>query len=81
MWWWHHGYGWPMGGFWMFGVVFWALCIAAVVILVLSLVRRTGYRRNWTGGERDALEIAKRRYARGEISKEQYEQLKKDLSP
>ena len=80
MWWWHHGHGWPMGGFWILGVVFWALCIAAVVILVLSLVRRTGYHRSWTGGEPDALEIAKRRYARGEISKEQYEQLKKDLT-
>ncbi len=80
MWWWHHGYGWPMGGFWMFGGVFWALCIAAAVILVLSLVRRSRYHRNWSGGEPDALEIAKRRYARGEISKEQFEQLKKDLN-
>ena len=78
MWWWH--YGWPGGGYWMFGIVFWALGIAAVVILILSLVRRTGLHRSWTGGEPDALEIAKRRYARGEISKEQFEQIKKDLT-
>jgi putative membrane protein len=64
----------------MFGMVFWALGIAAVVILILSLVRRTGFHRNWTGGEPDALEIAKRRYARGEITKEQFEQMKKDLT-
>jgi putative membrane protein len=78
--WWHHGYGW-MGGYWLFGVVFWALGIAAVVLLILSLVRRTtGLRRGWYGGEPDALEIARRRYARGEITKEQFEQMKKDLT-
>ena len=80
MWWWHHGYAWPGGGVWMFGMVFWALGIAAVIILILSLVRRTGFRRGWTSGEPDALEIAKRRYARGEITKDQYDQLKKDLT-
>lgn len=30
-------------------------------------------------GKRDPLTIAKERYARGEITKEQYEQMKKDL--
>jgi putative membrane protein len=70
-----------MGGYWVFGVVFWALGIAAVVLLILSLVRRTtGFRRGWYGGEPDALEIARRRYARGEITKEQFEQMKKDLT-
>jgi uncharacterized membrane protein len=39
-----------------------------------------GFHRGWHGHEPDALEIAKRRYARGEITKEQFEQLKKDLS-
>jgi putative membrane protein len=81
MWWWHHGGGWPGGGFWMFGVVFWALGIAAVVILILTAVRRsTGLGRGWHGSDPDALEIARRRYARGEITKEQYDQLKKDLT-
>jgi putative membrane protein len=78
---WHNGYGWGMGGgYWLFGVVFWALGIAVVVLLILALVRRSsGYRSGWHGGEPDALEIAKRRYARGEITKEQFEQMKKDL--
>jgi putative membrane protein len=77
---WHNGFGWT-GGYWLFGVVFWALGFAAVVLLILALVRRsTGYRGSWHSAEPDALEIAKRRYARGEITKEQYEQLKKDLS-
>jgi len=70
-----------MGGYWLFGVVFWGLGIAVVVLLVLALVRRSGgLPSNLHRGEPDALEIAKRRYARGEITKEQFEQLKKDLS-
>ncbi len=77
---WNHGFGW-MGWYWPFGVVFWALGIAVVVLLILALVRRsTGYHRGWVGGEPDALEIAKRRYARGEITKEQYDQIRKDLT-
>jgi putative membrane protein len=70
-----------MGGYWLFGVFFWAFGVAAVTALVVMLVRRSvGFHKGWHGGEPDALEIAKRRYARGEITKEQFEQLKKDLS-
>jgi len=65
----------------LFGVVFWALGIAAVVLLILALVRRSGaLPGDLHRGEPDSLEIAKRRYARGEITKEQFEQLRKDLS-
>jgi putative membrane protein len=32
-----------------------------------------------TTGEEGALDIAKKRYARGEITKEQFDQIKKDL--
>jgi putative membrane protein len=77
---WNNGHGW-FGGIWLFGFFFWALGIAAVIALILALVRRSiGFRRGWYGGEPDALEIARRRYARGEINKEQFEQMKKDLS-
>jgi uncharacterized membrane protein len=54
--------------------------ITGVVALVISALRTSPRRGGGASGrEPDALEIARRRYARGEISKEQFEQLKRDL--
>ena len=81
---WHHGYGWTdgFGGTWMMGIgmLFWLLVVAGIVLLVVWAIR-TGSRQG-TGSTTqgaDAIEIARRRYASGEISREQFEQLKKDL--
>jgi len=82
---WGDGYPWMMGwGFgWMwfmpvFMIAFWGLVIWAVVVLVQGLSRNDS-----SGGgssrEDSALEILKRRYARGEISKEEYEEKKSSL--
>ena len=71
------GYGMGMGPFGMiFMVLFWALVIAGIIYLVRLI----------TGGgkspahEETAEEIVKKRYARGEISKEEFEAMKKDLA-
>ncbi|OGO31051.1 MAG: hypothetical protein A2Z29_08280 [Chloroflexi bacterium RBG_16_56_11] len=72
--WYSNGTGWWMffGMIWM--VVFWGGLIA----LIIWAVNRWGQRS--TGPEkRSALEFARERYARGEITREQFEQLKKDL--
>ena len=53
--------------------------IGLVVWGVVALTRR-GAPVSRTMGEEGALDIAKRRYARGEITKEQFDQIKKDLS-
>jgi putative membrane protein len=68
------GMGWWMafGGIWM--VVFWGGLIALIVWGIMKLVRREGF-----GTKRDPLDVAKERYARGEISKREFEQLKRDL--
>jgi putative membrane protein len=41
--------------------------------------RRGYYRGYWTQGASSALEILNQRYARGEITREQYEQIKADI--
>ncbi|MDP2931978.1 MAG: SHOCT domain-containing protein [Chloroflexota bacterium] len=75
MWGWPDGWGWMVfGGLWM--VVFWGGIIALIVWGVKKLTERGGT----SGEKRSALDIAKERYARGEITKDQFEQLKKDLS-
>ncbi len=71
----HEGMGWWMmfGGIWM--VLFWGGLIALVVWGVKKLTERNG-----SSSKRDPLDIAKERYAKGEISEEEYQRLKKDLS-
>ncbi len=77
--------GWGMmGGFgwwWfmpIFMVLFWGLVIWGIVALVRGL---SGSRGSDSGSGRpdSALEVLKKRYARGEINREEYEEKKKDL--
>lgn len=70
-------YGGGMGGAgWLVMVVFWGLVIFGIVALV-SWARR-GENRRAEHGE-SSLEILKRRYARGEIDKSEFEEKKRDL--
>jgi putative membrane protein len=80
MWYWHEGMGWWMvfGGIWM--IVFWVLIIALIVWVVRRLAGGGGGSGSGAPQKRDPLEIAKERYAKGEISKQVFEQMKKDLS-
>ncbi len=67
------GYGMMSGSFWIIGLIFWLLVLIGLVLLIKYL---------WEGGakkEESALELLKKRYARGEISKEEFEEKKKDL--
>ena len=75
-----HGFGWG-GGMWM-GSIFWLLFLGVIVWAVISFTNNQ--KRNSTdgppiSGEETSLEILKRRYARGEISKEEFEQIKKEI--
>ncbi len=75
---WGMGFGW---GWWMiFGwLIFIAFWVAVIWLIVWAVRRATGGHAGY-GGSKSPLDIAKDRYARGEITKEQFEQLKKDLS-
>jgi putative membrane protein len=69
---------WGMGG--MAGMmvlmaVGWLVVLAALVVGVLWLVRRLGPRRN-----DGALAVLRERYARGEITREEFEARRKDLA-
>ena len=75
MWYMHDGMGWGMafGGIWM--ILFWGSLIALTVWGITRLTKRDD-----PNPKRDPLDTAKERYARGEITREEYEQYKKDLS-
>lgn len=87
----YYGWGGMMGG-WGFPMLF-MFPIGIIILILIGYVIYRGVW--WGGGcgghhgyygyyrsdeEREnAMEILRRRYARGEISKEQYEQMKKDI--
>ncbi len=67
-----NGFGMSEGSM-IFALIFWILLIVGIVLLVKWL---------WVGGkyyQENALEILKKRYARGEITKEEFEEKKKDI--
>lgn len=71
---------WGMG-LWMFlGMVLWVLLLVALILLVVWVVRQfSGVAVSPPPREDSALEILRKRYARGEISKEEFEEKKRDL--
>jgi putative membrane protein len=73
-------FGWGFGMFGMFFMlVFWGLIIAGVVLVVRWLIEQ-GRRGGGAAPEAEsALDILKKRYARGEIGKEEFEAKKRDL--
>lgn len=78
---WHFGGGWSW--IWMIGgtlmmLLFWGGLLALVFLAVRGF--GTGSRdRTQRTSEPTALEILKARYARGEITREEYEQIRRDL--
>ena len=59
-----HGFG------GIFMIFFWVL----VIVIIISLVKKGG-----SGEKETAEEILKKRYARGEISREEFERMIKDI--
>ncbi len=65
--------------FWMFHGIFSLLFPILLVIFLFILIRKFTNSDNKSAKKDEAIEILKKRYANGEISKEEFEQIKKDL--
>lgn len=57
-------------------ILWWALIIAAIVFLVTWITKQTSR----SGRKHSALDTLKNRYARGEISKKEFEEKKRDIA-
>ena len=68
------GYG-MSSGMWILGLIFWILILVGLILLIKYLWEGAGAKRV----EESALEVLRKRYAKGEISKEEFEEKKKDL--
>ena len=67
-----------MSGMWLIASLFWILIIAGVVLVVRWLSERNGQGK--TSLAESPLDILKKRYAKGEIDREAFEQMKQVLS-
>jgi putative membrane protein len=70
---WGYGLGW-LGT--IISMVFWIAVIVGIIYLIRWLAVSSS---NKVKGQDSALEILKKRYAQGEISKEEFQEKKKDL--
>ncbi len=71
------GMGW-FGGIFM--ILFWILILIGLVFVIKWLIQSTSRGRGDGQSGYRALEILKERYARGEIDKAQFEDMKRDLA-
>ncbi len=76
MWGWGYHMGWL--GLIMMGI-FWIAVIIAIIFLIRWMILSAGRRGREFPGEESPLDILKKRYAKGEINKQEFEEKKKDL--
>ena len=69
---WEMGFG--MGWWWIIGLI-----ILVIIVWIVVKVINKANNSNTRLGNKSALDILKERYARNESSKQEFEQLKKDL--
>jgi putative membrane protein len=82
----YHGFGWG-DGLWMVGSLLFLIALIVLIVWAVNAFTRSGRSAGGMGGQtRDPSrqtpeEILRERFARGEITQEQFEQAKKVLGP
>lgn len=75
--WWGPGYG--MGGWGFLWGLLWFALIAWGIYTLVRIASQGGFTGGSSSKQDAALELLRKRYARGEIDKETYERMKRDL--
>jgi putative membrane protein len=79
---WHWGMGPYMmgtGAYWGWGLAWWLGGLALTVLFIVLVVRVAQSHPGHSHAGDSALEALKLRYARGEIQRDEYERIRKDL--
>ncbi len=75
-----NNYGWGMGwGFPFMGLIFFALIIMVIIIIKSIFGRQNNDEMITQNNQPTALDILKKRYARGEIDQDEFEKMKEDI--
>ncbi len=65
------------GGMW-FGWFFWLVILIVIIWVIVNQLNK-GKQGSQLSQSESTLDILKKRYAKGELTKEQFEQMKKDI--
>ena len=77
----HMGYGWNPWHmmFGLGGLFLWLVFVGLIILLVLAAAGAFKGKQSEKPHQESALDILKKRYARGEINKEEFDRMKRDL--
>jgi putative membrane protein len=76
---WHMMDAWNHRAWWGYGGAFmWLIFLVLIGVVVYFVVRGEKWMKH-SSSEETALDILKKRYAKGEITKQEYERIKKEL--
>lgn len=71
-------YGWGNGLGWLSSIAFWVL-VAFFIVMLFRLIGDQHSEEEHESSKKTPLDILKERYAKGEINKKEFGQMKKDL--